>query len=135
MRAGKSDPLRYETQGRRVYVDGDIIEFRKICPFYGGAVIYLRRVIVSDTEKQLKLQVGRNCPYALMWNGEMLTLKENFCNFTPENEHFDIGLKKGENELIIKMCRMNDDCKVMVTFTENASAPKHYTSLNSLLRF
>ncbi len=135
MRAGKSDPLRYERQGRRVYVGGDIIEFRKICPFYGGAVIYLRRVIVSDEEIQLKLQVGRNCPYGLMWNGEKLTCKNDFCNFTPENEHFDIGLKKGENELIIKMCRMNDDCKVMVTFTENASGPKHYTRLNSLLRF
>lgn len=133
MREGKPDPLHYEMQGRRAYADGDIIEFNKICPFYGSAVIYLRRVIVSDEEKLLKLQVGRNCPYALMWNGEMLILKEDFCNFTPENEHFDIKLKKGENELIIKMCRMNDDCKVMITFTENASGPKHYTGLNSML--
>lgn len=134
MRAGKYDPLRYETEARRAYTDGDIIEFSKVCPFNGGAVVYLRRSILSDTQEQLKLQVGRNCPYALMWNGETLACKDDFCNFTPENEHFAVAMKKGENELIVKMCRMNDDCKVMVTFTENANTPKHCTRLNSLLK-
>lgn len=134
MRAGKCDPLRYETQARRVCADGDIIEFSKVCPFNGGAVIYLRRIILSDTEESLKLQVGRNCPYAIIWNGETLTCKDDFCNFTPENEHFAVAIKKGENELIVKMCRMNDDCKVTVTFTENANTPKHYMKLNSSIK-
>ena len=102
--------------------------------FNGGAVIYLRRIILSDTEESLKLQVGRNCPYAIIWNGETLTCKDDFCNFTPENEHFAVAIKKGENELIVKMCRMNDDCKVTVTFTENANTPKHYMKLNSSIK-
>ena len=59
---------------------------------------------------------------------------EAMCNITPENEHADVQMQKGENELIVKICRMNDDCKVAVTFTENASAPKHYMKGNSLLK-
>ena len=58
MRTKKSDSLRYETQARRAYTDGDTIEFSKVCSFKGGAVLYLRRVIVSETDETLKLQVG-----------------------------------------------------------------------------
>lgn len=134
MRTKKSASLRYETQARRAYTDGDTIEFSKVCSFKGGAVLYLRRVIVSETDETLKLQVGRNCPYKLIWNGETLLCKNDFCNITPENEHADVQMQKGENELIVKMCRMNDDCKVAVAFTENASAPKHYMKGNSLLK-
>ena len=63
-------------------------------------------VIVSETDETLKLQVGRNCPYKLIWNGETLLCKNDFCNITPENEHADVQMQKGENELIVKICRM-----------------------------
>ena len=131
----KRDPLRYETWGREVFCNGDIIEFDKVCPFLGTSVIYMYRTIICDNDRKIHIQIGRSMPYTLWINGKCILERHDCVNFTTENEHmYDVPLKKGENSIVIKICRINSDARLMFTMLEDRLCPPHIVDIKNKRR-
>ncbi len=100
--------------------------------FRGPCAAYLSRIIVSDEDRNLFLNVGYSSPFALYLNGELIAKRNNFDNWTAENVHIpDVKLNAGENKLVLRMTRANADAKYNVTFTYGMTCDEQVVGLKS----
>lgn len=94
--------------------------------FQGPCTVYLSRIIVMEQDMESCLQVGYSCPFKLFLNRELLAQKDGCDNWTAENVHLEnVWLRKGENRLVIRMTRVNEDAKMNVTFSEGRTCATH----------
>lgn len=78
------------------------------------------------------IQVGHSAPFALFVNGELVGERLNCDNWTAENVHLEnIKLHKGENRIVLRATRINDDAKYNVTFSRGAACDEHIVWLAS----
>lgn len=71
-------------------------------------------------------------PFALFVNGELVGERLNCDNWTAENVHLEnIKLHKGENRIVLRATRINDDAKYNVTFSRGAACDEHIVWLAS----
>lgn len=69
------------------------------------------------------IQVGHSAPFALYVNGECVGERETCDNWTAENVHLEnIRLHKGENRIVLRATRVNEDAKYNVTFSLGRSS-------------
>jgi len=121
-----AEPERLIAIPQDSFTMGDLFGFR------GPCAAYLSRIIVSDEERSLFLNVGYSSPFALYLNGELIAKRDNCDNWTAENVHIpDVILKKGENRLVLRMTRANADAKYNVTFTYGMTCCEHVVGLKS----
>ena len=78
------------------------------------------------------LNIGYSSPFSMWLNGELITSRDNFDNWTAENVHLDgVKLKNGENKLVVRMTRANSDTKMNVQFTLGMACKEHIVWLAS----
>lgn len=95
--------------------------------FRGPCTTYLSKVMVAPEDMKVYIQVGHSAPFALYINGELVT-KRDYCDtWTSENVHTEaIKLKKGENRVVFRMTRVNEDCKYNIIFSKGLTMEEHY---------
>lgn len=117
---------------RLVNIPQDSFTMNDLFGFKGPCVAYLSRVVVSEEEQKLFVQVGYSSPFALYLNDKLIAKRDNFDNWTAENVHIpDVILKKGENKLVLRMTRANADAKFNVTFAYGMACSEHVVNLKS----
>ena len=130
-------PLRSMTAGDRycqalVSTHEDSFRLEDFFGFRGPCVAYLSRVVVAEEDRSICLQIGHTAPFALYLNGEELASRD-FCDcWTAENVHLDnVQLKKGDNLLVLRLTRVNDDAKFNIHFCKGMVCDAHITDLAS----
>ena len=117
---------------RLIAIPQDSFTMADLFGFRGPCAAYLSRIIVSDEERSLFLNVGYSSPFALYLNGELIAKRDNFDNWTAENVHIpDVKLHAGENRLVLRMTRANADAKYNVTFTYGMTCDEQVVGLKN----
>lgn len=100
--------------------------------FRGPCTAYFSRIHIAPDEMTVCIQVGHSAPFALFVNGELVGERLNCDNWTAENVHLEnIKLHKGENRIVLRATRINDDAKYNVTFSRGAACDEHIVWLAS----
>ena len=100
--------------------------------FRGPCTAYFSRIILMEEEEEVFLQVGHTCPFKLYINDELVAERSHCDSWTAENVHKEgIKLRKGENRIVFKVTRVNDDAKFNVTFARGWTCATHVTGLVS----
>lgn len=102
--------------------------------FRGPCTAYLSRILVVPDDVNVCIQVGHSAPFALYVNGECVGERENCDNWTAENVHLEnVRLHKGENKIVLRATRVNEDAKYNVTFSlGRAALSRSYGSLRKI---
>ena len=91
--------------------------------FRGPCTAYFSRILVVSDDVNVCIQVGHSAPFALYVNGECVGERENCDNWTAENVHLEnVRLHKGENKIVLRATRVNEDAKYNVTFSLGRSS-------------
>ena len=128
-------PLRPVVAGDRycqalVNTHEDSFRLEDLLPFRGPGVVYLSRVVVSPDERDICMQIGHTSPFSLHLNGAEIASRD-FCDgWTAENVHLEnIHLNKGDNLLVLRLTRVNDDAKFNIHFCHGMVCDAHMTDL------
>ena len=129
----RRDPRCYERNAREVYAKGDVFSVRELTPFRGPCTLYLKRTIRMSEDREYRVHIGHSDAYRLYLNGVLVSERTGVENWTPENVHLiPLRLKKGDNELIFRVCNRNGGDRYSVTFLEPRDCPPHAADLNSV---
>ena len=92
--------------------DTDIVKINESVGFFGNAVYYFETVFVTEKEMRVDAQFGRNVPFKVWLNGEMVAQKDGNEHFYYETRHrLALPLKKGENTLLFMVVNNTDNGK------------------------
>lgn len=107
--------------------DTDIVKINESVGFHGNAVFYFETVFYVDEEKSVDAQFGRNVPFKVYLNGELITGKDGNEQFYYEVRHkYGLRLKKGENVLTFRVVNNSDCGKFSYEFLTNDILSDHY---------
>lgn len=135
IRQDAPDAVRYERNGRTVYVCGDAFRVRDVTPFRGPCTVYLKRIIRLDEARSFRLYIGRSDAFRLYVNGEEIASRTGAENWTPENVHIiPLRLQAGDNEIVFRVCNRNGGDKYSLTFLEDRDCPPQTADLNSVIQ-
>ncbi len=102
--------------------------------FSAPSVCYLVRELVSPADETVCVQMGHSAPFALYINGELICERRTCDTWDAENVHVQhVAIRKGINTVVLRLCRVNADCKYNLIFSEGATCATHivhYASVN-----
>jgi len=79
----------------------------------GPLVFYLARTVISPDDRLVHIGIGNTDSYRLWVNGELVGEADEATWWTPfNNVHSKVALKKGVNEIVLKMVRPRDETKL-----------------------
>lgn len=103
---------------------GDLVGFQ------GPCVVYAERIVVSDRERTVGLNIGHTDAFALWLNGERLSGSDAVDWWTAENRHVDgVRLRAGENRLLVRLVRRGADARFSAFFTVHGAFSEHVADL------
>ena len=105
---------------------------RDFLHFRGPCCVYLSRIVVAAEDMEAFIQIGHSAPFRLYLNDEIVA-ERDFCDtWTAENVHIGpLPLKKGENRLLFRITRVNEDAKFNVTFSKGMTMTENIVDLAS----
>ena len=110
------------------YQMNDSIEVNDLFDFKGPCTVYLAKTLVSDSDKEVCLQIGHSAPFSLWVNGELVAKRDNCDNWTAENVHVqNVKIHKGENTVLFRLTRVNNDAKYNLFLSDGPSCTAHFT--------
>lgn len=112
----------------------DSFRMDDICGMQGPCVVYLCRELVSPCDEEVCIQLGHSAPVALWINGNMICERKNCDTWDAENIHVQhVPIRKGINRIVLRLTKVNADCKYNLTFAKGATCAEHivhYASVN-----
>ena len=100
--------------------------------FQGPCTAYLSRILVAPEDMEIYMQIGHSSPFALYINGTEVSRRDYCDTFTGENVHIGpIKLSKGENRIVLRITRVNEDCKYNMIFSKGLTMEEHYVCFAS----
>ena len=112
------------------YQKEDSFKFSDICGLKGPAVIYLSRKLICPEDREMFLQIGHSAPFTLWINGEKMAERKCCDTFDAENVHLEkVKLFEGENKILLRITRINEDAKYSMIFSMRNTCGEHYTDL------
>ncbi|MBQ1255831.1 MAG: ADP-ribosylglycohydrolase family protein [Clostridia bacterium] len=115
------DAERFDMKADAIYMD-------ELFGLKGPCTAYLSRIITSPEDISACLQVGHSCPFTLWLNGKEIGRRDSCDRWTNENVHLvNLPIKKGDNTMIVRLTRVNDDAKISLTFSKGASCSEYLT--------
>ena len=78
--------------------------------------IYLRQEFISPFDQQLWLVVGNNDGFKIWINGECCMEKDEIRLWTPYNNYDIVNLRKGKNEIVIKLLKRTEEVQFSMGF-------------------
>lgn len=112
----------------------DSFRMEDICGMQAPCVVYLARELVSPVDEEVCVQLGHSAPVALWINGQMICERKTCDTWDAENVHVQhVKIHKGVNRVVLRLTRVNGDCKYNLTFAKGATCAEHivhYASVN-----
>ncbi len=109
----------------RVHGYEDLLPLDEAFPFQGQGCIYLRQKLVSDTEQDVWAVIGNNDGFKLWVNGELCLEQDEIRLWTPYNNYQTMHLKKGVNEVVIKVLKRTESMKFSIAFRKHEGEHFH----------
>lgn len=77
---------------------------------------YVKTIITLPEDRKIWAVIGNNDGFSLRVNGETCLEKDEMRLWTPYNNFTLLNLKKGENEIIVKLLRRGEHLKFSLGF-------------------
>ena len=99
-----------------VWIQGyeDLLALDEVFDFKGQGCVYLRQEVVVETDETVWAIIGNNDGFRLWMNQEMLLEKDEIRVWTPCNNCVLVPLKKGKNEMVLKLLRRTESLKFSI---------------------
>ncbi len=110
-----------------IEVKEDSFRFRDFFGFTGPCVVYMSQILVAPEDMTVFAQLGCSGPFKFYVNGELIGERHGATTWDAENAHFQgISLKKGENRIVLRLTRLNNDAKYSLVFSKGLTCSTHY---------
>jgi len=112
----------------------DSFRFSDFFGFKGPCVIYLSQILVSPEDMTVFAMLGCTGPFKFFVNGELIGERHEATTFDAENAHFEgVRLRKGENRIVLRLTRLNEDAKYSLIFSKGLTCSTHHTCFGTKL--
>ena len=102
-----------------MFASEDLLPTEQNFTYHGQGCIYLRRTIISPEDRNCWIVLGNNDGFVMWVNGREVIRKDEVRLWTPYNHYFIVDLKKGENEIVLKLLRRTETLKFGFGFRKN----------------
>lgn len=92
-----------------VYSYENDVDVTSLVGLRGPYCVYLARTVLSPEDRKVGLMIGNNCAYRLYLNGSIVSEKDETTCWTPFNTKMLVHLKKGPNQILLKLVRYGDE--------------------------
>ena len=96
----------------------DLIPIEDKVSMEGQMCIYLKTTVVSEKDQRIWAIIGNTDGFKLWVNGKELLSKDEIRLYTPYNNFCFVDLKKGENDVVLKLLRRTDMLKFAIGFRQ-----------------
>lgn len=94
----------------------DFIEIDKHLTLEGQMCCYAKAILHADKDMKVWAVIGNNDGFRLYVNGENVLERDEIRLWTPYNNDVLINLKKGDNEIMLKLLRRTENLKFDIGF-------------------
>jgi len=105
-----------ETPAGKAYCYEDFIETDQVLTMEGQMCCYARTKLYSMEAKKVWIIVGNTDGFRITVNGSNVLEKDEIRLWTPYNNFTLVDLKKGENEIVVKLLRRTEKLKFSIGF-------------------
>ncbi|HYF50319.1 MAG TPA: ADP-ribosylglycohydrolase family protein [Planctomycetota bacterium] len=92
------------------------IAVEKLVGLSGALCAYLSRTVYSQDDREVFLVVGNTDSFRVYLNGERVAEENETMPWSPFNNSYKVKLKKGANQLLLKLLRRSDQMKFTLGF-------------------
>lgn len=97
----------------------NMLDVEKVMHFRGQMCCYLETTVICPEERDVWLQIGNNDGFSISLNEETVLKRDEIRMYSPYNNYAKAHLKKGKNNLSIKLLRRGDKLKFAFGFKKN----------------
>lgn len=98
----------------RIHGYEDLLPLDEAFPYCGQGCVYLKQEIISEKEEEVWAVIGNNDGFRIWMNEELCMEKDEIRLWTPYNNHILLKLKKGKNQIILKLIRRTESLKFSI---------------------
>lgn len=100
----------------RIHGYEDLLLLDEIFTFRGQGCVYLKQEVISEKEQDVWAVIGNNDGIKLWINGEVCFQKDEIRLWTPYNNYQIVHLKKGKNQVVMKVLKRTETMKISFAF-------------------
>jgi ADP-ribosylglycohydrolase len=97
------------------------IDLTQLVQITGPYCAYLAREVISPDDREVNALIGNNDAFRLYVNGKIAADIEESLPWTPHNNTLRIHLRKGKNQLLLKLLKRGDNLRYTFALRETAS--------------
>ncbi len=101
----------------------------KLIGLTGAYCCYLARTVISPEAREVYLVIGNNDGFRLYLNGELVAEEDECVMWAPFNNAYRVSLKKGPNQLLLKLLKRREGLRFTLGF--RAAAGEYRQSHNT----
>ncbi len=110
-----------------VEIREDSFKLRDFFGFTGPCVVYLSQILLAPDDMTVFAQLGCSGPFKFFVNGDLIGERHTATAWDAENAHFQgIRLRKGENKIVLRLTRLNNDAKYSLIFSKGLTCATHH---------
>lgn len=94
----------------------DLLNLDEVFTFQGQGCIYLKQELISPEDREVWAVIGNNDGFKMWINQKECLEKDEMRLWTPYNNYSIVPLKKGKNEIVIKLLRRTETLKLSLAF-------------------
>ena len=114
----------YFDAGKRYYAGEDSLRIDEMLGYKGPCCIYALQKLCLKTDEEVQFHIGSTTPFKLWVNGKEVYAMEDCKGYSPYNDLVNSRLKKGENQIVLKLLRFSEGQKLTFVIRE---APFEHT--------
>lgn len=120
-----------------IYAAEDILPLDEAFTYQGQGCIYLRQELISPEDREVWAVIGNNDGFVLWVNGTEIIRRDEIRLWTPYNNYITLALKKGVNEVVLKLLRRTESLRFGMGLRKNEGDHFHrkrwFTDMGSRL--
>ena len=105
----------------------DLIEVEKYVSMQGQMCVYLKTELTVEEDKDVWLLIGNTDGFKIWCNGQEILSRDEIRLYTPYNNFTMLHLKKGKNQLMLKLLRRTEQMKFAIGFRNYDGCHWHWS--------
>ena len=114
----------YFDAGKKYYAGEDSLRIDEMFGYKGPCCVYALQKLCLKTDEEVQFHIGSTTPFKLWVNGKEVYAMEDCKGYSPYNDLVNSRLKKGENQIVLKLLRFSEGQKLTFVIRE---APFEHT--------
>ena len=114
----------YFDAGKKYYAGEDSLRIDEMFGYKGPCCVYALQKLCLKTDEEVQFHIGSTTPFKLWVNGKEAYAIEDCKGYSPYNDLVNSRLKKGENQIVLKLLRFSEGQKLTFVIRE---APFEHT--------